>query len=474
LQREYSMGTRDRARIVGRMAEVSDPRGALQVELHQLTLRYAHLRKRHPRPERALLSSLAQVDQQLPIVVVSEAERFVLIDGYKRVRALKRLARDTVRATCWQIAEAEALLLERSLRCGTEDALDQGWLLAELQERFLWSLEELARRFEHSKSWVSGRLALLQTLPAPIQEQVREGSLSAHAAMKYLVPLARTDAQAAQQLAAALRRLAPTTRQVGAVRRLAIRDATYPRAHRAQSADLSTSPRGADRDATLSDSTLSAGSGRARRHRTACTPCAARGTAATAAAERTARGEGSVRARERRPATTHPSCRTGERGMLDEATRTAILKLHEQGHGSRKIAQALAVARATVRQVIGSGSACVPPLVRAERAEPWREQTLQLYTRYEGHLGRVHEELTKCGAALSYPALTAFCRKHGIGTSPPMPAGRYVFPVAAFLTALASAERYRLFNLDRLEKMVLRQIADDYFVLVLEPDSSDE
>jgi ParB/RepB/Spo0J family partition protein len=199
------------------MAEVSDPGGALQVELHQLTLRYAHLRKRHPRQERALLSSLAEIDQQLPIVVVSEAERFVLIDGYKRVRALKRLARDSVRATCWQIAEVDALLLERSLRRGTEDALDQGWLLAELQERFQCSLEELARRFEHSKSWVSGRLALLQTLPAPIQEQVREGSLSAHAAMKYLVPLARTDAQAAQQLAAALTRLAPTTREVGAL-----------------------------------------------------------------------------------------------------------------------------------------------------------------------------------------------------------------------------------------------------------------
>ena len=43
--------------------------------------------------------------------------------------------------------------------------------------------------------------------------------------------------------------------------------------------------------------------------------------------------------------------------MLDEATRTAIFKLHEQGHGSRAIAQALKVARATVRQVIRSGTA---------------------------------------------------------------------------------------------------------------------
>jgi transposase len=116
--------------------------------------------------------------------------------------------------------------------------------------------------------------------------------------------------------------------------------------------------------------------------------------------------------------------------MLDEATRTAILKLKSQGHGTRKIAQAVGVARSTVRQVIDNGSAEVPPLVRTELAEPYREQLLQLYARYQGHLGRVHEDLTKAGAALSYPALTAFCRKHGIGSAPPPPAGRYVFPVA--------------------------------------------
>lgn len=133
------------------------------------------------------------------------------------MRALKRLARDTVRATCWQVAEAEALLLERGLRRGSEDALDQAWLLAELQERCQWSLEEPARRFEHSKSWVSGRLALLQALPISIQEQIRAGSISAHAAMKYLVPLARVNGAAAQALATAMTPLKPTSRQVGAL-----------------------------------------------------------------------------------------------------------------------------------------------------------------------------------------------------------------------------------------------------------------
>jgi hypothetical protein len=113
--------------------------------------------------------------------------------------------------------------------------------------------------------------------------------------------------------------------------------------------------------------------------------------------------------------------------MLDEDTRTAILRLHAEGHGSRKISHALGIARDSVRRIIRCGSSTVPPLLRAERAEPWREQILELYARYEGHLGRVHDALTDLGAAVSYPALTAFCRRHGIGHAPPPPAGHYLF-----------------------------------------------
>lgn len=186
----------------------------MELELHQLVLRYERLRKRHPRAERSLLASLAEIGQQTPVVVVAEAERFVLIDGYKRVRALARLAHDIVLATRWELGEVEALLLERGLRRGSEDALDQAWLIAELQERFGYSFDELARRFEHSRSWVSGRLALIQALPPPIQDEVRRGALSAHAAMKYLVPLARLDAGGAEKFAAAIVALKPTTREV--------------------------------------------------------------------------------------------------------------------------------------------------------------------------------------------------------------------------------------------------------------------
>jgi ParB family chromosome partitioning protein len=189
----------------------------VEIELHQLELRYQSIRKRAPVAERRLVGSLAEIGQQLPVIVVSEAARFILIDGYKRVRALKRLAHDTVRATGWQMAEVEALLMERRMRCASEDAFDQAWLLAELRTRFTLSLEELARRFERDKSWVSRRLALIQVLPGTIQDSVRAGTLAAHAAIKYLVPLARANAAAATQLAEAIATLKPTSREIGAL-----------------------------------------------------------------------------------------------------------------------------------------------------------------------------------------------------------------------------------------------------------------
>ena len=111
----------------------------MDLEFHQIELRYEALRTRSATREARLLASLAEGGQQVPVVVVTSGERhrYVLVDGYKRVRALRRLGRDTVRAMAWDLAEAEALLVERLMRSGDgPGALEEGWLLAELRDRF--------------------------------------------------------------------------------------------------------------------------------------------------------------------------------------------------------------------------------------------------------------------------------------------------------------------------------------------------
>ncbi len=113
--------------------------------------------------------------------------------------------------------------------------------------------------------------------------------------------------------------------------------------------------------------------------------------------------------------------------MLDQSTRAAILKLHQQGHSIRATARALRCSRGAVREVLRSDSEIVPTLVREEKATPYRDQILELYARCKGNLVRVHEELMATGAQFSYQALTAFCRRQGIGHEPPRPVGEYHF-----------------------------------------------
>ncbi len=137
------------------------------------------------------------------------------MDGYKRERGLRRLHADTVRATVWTLDEAEALLLERRMRHGApESALEQGWLLCELSDRFGMGQPELARRFDRTVSWISRRLALVRELPPTIQDHVRSGAIAPHAAMKYLAPLARAKREECVRLAEAIAVAQLSTRQV--------------------------------------------------------------------------------------------------------------------------------------------------------------------------------------------------------------------------------------------------------------------
>lgn len=191
----------------------------MQLEFHQLDRRWEHLRVREPHRQRRLLASLADGGQQSPIVVVvsqDNPERYVLIDGHKRIAALQQLGRDTVEATLWPMSEADALLLDRTLRLSQQEtALEQGWLLQEMEQRFGYSLDELARRFDRSASWVSRRLALVELLPEAIQQQVREGKIAAQLAMKYLAPVARIGVDDCERMAAAFAVHRCTTREAG-------------------------------------------------------------------------------------------------------------------------------------------------------------------------------------------------------------------------------------------------------------------
>jgi len=188
----------------------------VDVDLHQLELRHRDLRIHDGKQRRRMVGSVAEIGQQVPVIVVRDGERYVLIDGYLRVEALRRLRRDVVMATAWSLSEVEALVHHRHLAAARSTAIEDAWLLGRLRECGL-TLDEQARRLCRSKSWVSRRLGLLDALAATAQERVRAGTVPPQAAMKYLVPLARANQRHCEQLVAGLGDTHVSVRELGAL-----------------------------------------------------------------------------------------------------------------------------------------------------------------------------------------------------------------------------------------------------------------
>ncbi len=93
----------------------------------------------------------------------------------------------------------------------------------------------------------------------------------------------------------------------------------------------------------------------------------------------------------------------------------------------RAIARTLGLSRNAVRDVIRSGQAEVPALERDESLSSSLDIVRTLYDQCKGNLVRVGEKLTEQGIEVGYSTLTAFCRRHEIGTKPKQAFGSYHF-----------------------------------------------
>ena len=119
--------------------------------------------------------------------------------------------------------------------------------------------------------------------------------------------------------------------------------------------------------------------------------------------------------------------------MIDSDFRRTVLRLrHEKDMSKRAIARALGLSRKSVRKILNRGTDEVPVLEREQRLLPHLGRIQELYDECLGNLVRVHEMLTEGedgeeAVDLPYSTLTAFCRRHGVGTEPPKPKGRYRF-----------------------------------------------
>ncbi|CAM4208271.1 ParB/RepB/Spo0J family partition protein [Roseateles saccharophilus] len=197
---------------------VNRPDGDIEIE--RLQLRFVGARVSDERAVKRLMQSIDACGQLVACIAVEDdgAQAVpVLIDGYRRVAALRRLGRDTARVQCCQCTVGQALA--QLLACAQSRALaaiEQALLLRELIEAQQLSQRDAARQCGRDVSWVQRRLLLLQALPDAVLEAVRGAGVSSWAAVRVFVPLARANSDHAHRLLASLGAQRLSTRELRA------------------------------------------------------------------------------------------------------------------------------------------------------------------------------------------------------------------------------------------------------------------
>jgi len=188
-----------------------------EVELHRLEMRFAATRVDDRRAVQRLVQSIDVCGQLIACIAVVPTPRLlepdeqagvaplVLIDGYRRVAALRKLGRDTARVECWSCTVAEALVqvLARS-RSRAFTAVEEALLLRDLVNGHRLSQREAARQCGRDVSWVQRRLQLLGEVPEAVLQAVCREQVGAWSAVRVFVPLARANAEHAQRLLVSL------------------------------------------------------------------------------------------------------------------------------------------------------------------------------------------------------------------------------------------------------------------------------
>ena len=179
----------------------------VQLDLHRLELRFEATRVADQAAVKRLADSMQESGQMVACIAAGPTAdaRWVLMDGYRRVAALRRMGRDTALVQCWScpLEQALAQILARS-RSRAFAAIEEALLLRELIDGHGLSQRQAARQCARDVSWVQRRLVLLGGLPQELVQAVRSARISSWAASRILAPLARANSEHASTLLASL------------------------------------------------------------------------------------------------------------------------------------------------------------------------------------------------------------------------------------------------------------------------------
>ena len=174
-----------------RIDTTSAPR---ELEIRQIDLRYERCRLKDVRAERSLLPDIARRGIERPLCGVASDERWILLDGFKRLRCARRL--DMGYVPCASLGADEAACITAMLRGPGQKRLtflEEARFLQELSSVHGMGLAEIAASVGRSKSWASIRLSSLAEMSETVRDAIFRGSFPARAWMYAVRPFTRVN-----------------------------------------------------------------------------------------------------------------------------------------------------------------------------------------------------------------------------------------------------------------------------------------
>lgn len=154
-------------------------------EIHELNLSqvgetYASLRIINARSDASMLQSIKAFGQMSPVVCLKIDGQDELVDGFKRLRALRVLKAETLKCVFIdaqaRVGKARIIQLNQASRSISD--IEEAMVLRSLHRHEGLSQVEISALLGRDKSWVCRRISLIEKLSDSVQEHIRLGLIS--------------------------------------------------------------------------------------------------------------------------------------------------------------------------------------------------------------------------------------------------------------------------------------------------------
>jgi ParB/RepB/Spo0J family partition protein len=167
-------------RAVLRFLIMEEQRCIEEIAVSEIRERYGAFRMVSPRADAAMVKSIRHYGQISPVVCVKGEGGYELIDGFKRLRACRRLDKTTLRAKTLEVStrvcKAAMIQLNRSGRSIND--MEEALVVQSLHREDGLTQTEIGVLLGRDKSWVSRRISLIERLSEEVQEDLRLGLIS--------------------------------------------------------------------------------------------------------------------------------------------------------------------------------------------------------------------------------------------------------------------------------------------------------